>query len=98
MQIQHDYRQVYATILQDWLGTNNSSLNTIFPSVNYSNQKLPFINNSNIVPSNCYFTPQPPVACACMQVKVFLEGFYNAATNQMTTTLANSAAFPSSQP
>ena len=33
-----------------------------------------------------------------MQVKVALEGFYDTATSEMSTTLASSATFPTSQP
>ena len=59
-QTQYDYRQVYGTILQDWLGANDTSIDNTFANNqtgSYTNQKLPIINTNNLVPSNCYFTP-----------------------------------------
>lgn len=100
-QTQYDYRQVYATILQDWLGANDTSIdNTFYNHLgnSYTTQKVPIINLANVIPSSCYFTPLVQTVCACMQVKVILEGFYNQNTNEMTTTLANSANFPTAQP
>jgi uncharacterized protein (DUF1501 family) len=100
-QTQYDYRQVYSTILQDWLGANNTSIDNIFNDKNgnsYTSMKVPIINNSNIVPSNCYHTPQANVVNSSMVVKVILEGFYNASSSEMSTTLANSASFPTAQP
>jgi uncharacterized protein (DUF1501 family) len=100
-QTQHDYRQVYATILQDWLGANDTSINNTFVNHlgnSYTTQKVPIINLGNVIPSSCYFTPLVQTVCACMQVKVVLEGFYNQNLNEMTTTLANSSSFPTAQP
>lgn len=100
-QTQYDYRQVYASVLQDWLGANDSSIDTTFANNQgnpYTAQKVPIINANNIVPSSCFFTPLVQTVCACMQVKVVLEGFYNAAQNEMTTALASSASFPTTQP
>ncbi len=99
-QQQYDYRQVYATVLQDWLGANDSSIDNIFSNTpnSYTGLKVPIINNNNIVPSNCYFTPQPAIVCACMEVKLFLEGFYNNNQGEMTTVIADSASFPTTQP
>lgn len=100
-QTQHDFRQVYASVLQDWLGANNSSVDSTFPNNqtgSYTGQKLPIINTNNLVPSSCYFSPLIQTACACMQVKVALEGFYDTNTSEMKTTLASSLTFPTSQP
>jgi uncharacterized protein (DUF1501 family) len=99
-QTQYDYRQVYSTILQDWLGANDASLGNTFSDYtsNYATQKVPIINTNNIVPSSCHFVPQPQIACACMQVKVMLEGFYNASLGEMKTALSSSTSFPLAQP
>lgn len=100
-QTQYDYRQVYSTILQDWLGANDSSIDNVFTNNlgnSYTTQKVPIINLSSVVPANCHFTPLVQTACACMQVKVVLEGFYNNTQNEMTTALANAATFPTTQP
>jgi uncharacterized protein (DUF1501 family) len=100
-QMQHSYHKVYATLLQDWLGAGDSSIdNNIFSNatVPYSTQKLNLINTSSIVPPSCYFTPIPVTGCACMQVKVFLEGFYDTNAGEMKTDLGSSANFPTTQP
>ncbi len=100
-QTQYDFRQVYASVLQDWLGANDNSLDNTFPNNlgnSYSTQKLPIINVGNVVPSSCHFTPLIQTACACMQVKVALEGFYNSTTNEMSTNLINAVGFPVNQP
>lgn len=100
-QTQYDYRQVYSTVLQDWLGAKNTSVDNVFSANNngsYTTQKIPILNSTNIVPTNCYFTPQPLITCACMQVRLFLEGLYNSALGEMTTAVSNLSNFPNTQP
>lgn len=100
-QMQNTYHKIYTTILQDWLGASDTSINdNIFKNAStpYTSQKLNLINTSSIVPPSCYFTPTPITGCACMQVKVFLEGFYDSNTGEMKTDLGGSASFPTSQP
>lgn len=99
--LQNSSQQVYTTVMQDWLGANDDSIdNNIFYNASspYTAQKLNLINGANAVPSNCYFTPEVITACACMQVRVYLEGFYDGTLGEMKTDLANAASFPSSQP
>ena len=58
---QYDYRDVYATILQDWLGADTSIVDTTFfdnnnPTVSYTSSKIPTLINSQYkVNPNCYF-------------------------------------------
>jgi uncharacterized protein (DUF1501 family) len=44
---QHDYRQVFTTLLQDWLGANNGTLDEVgfYP---FSGQKLPLVNTQYV--------------------------------------------------
>jgi uncharacterized protein (DUF1501 family) len=50
--MQHDYRQVFTTILQDWLGTNDWVLEeTMFDGY----MKLPLIGTGFTVEPGCYF-------------------------------------------
>lgn len=66
---QHDYRQVLATILQDWLGANNGTVNES-ELLEFTNQKLDLINDNYIDGSGnsisfvadleCDETPDPP--------------------------------------
>lgn len=44
---EHDYRQVVVTVLQDWLGANNGSLD-VAEMYDWSNKKLDLINSSYI--------------------------------------------------
>lgn len=59
---QYDYRDVYATILQDWLGADTTVVdNTLFdnnnPGISYTSSKLnSLINNQYKVTPSCYIT------------------------------------------
>ncbi len=50
--VQHDYRQVFATLLQDWLGSNNWVLSeSHFDAYG----KLPLISPAYVVDPQCYY-------------------------------------------
>lgn len=50
--IQHDYRQVFATLLQDWLGANNWVLGeTMFEDY----AKVPLVGSAYAVDPQCYY-------------------------------------------
>lgn len=57
---QYDYREVYATILQDWLGADTSIVDATFfdnnnPTTSYTSSKIPsLIHNQYKVNANCY--------------------------------------------
>lgn len=97
-QIQHDYRTVFSTVLQDWLGANDSSLQSTFLNEEYYVNRPSFINTNNLVSEECYYTPQVPVACACIQVKLYLEGFYRSGQMTMHTDLSDANLLPTTQP
>lgn len=97
-QIQHDYRQVFSGVLQDWLGSSDTSLQNTFVNEAYYTNRPPLINAGNIVPESCYYVPQTPIACACIQVKLFLEGFYREGEQAMHTGLADNGLIPAAQP
>ena len=57
--VQHDYRRVFSTILQDWFGTSNQTLDLTFynntTNQGYANSKVSnLIKAENTVPSGCY--------------------------------------------
>ncbi len=55
-QIQHDYRQVLTSVLQDWLGGNDTAITeTKFDP--FLPQKLPLIAPSHYVDPTCYVPP-----------------------------------------
>lgn len=50
--VQHDYRQVFATLLQDWLGGNNWVMEqSMFDDYG----KLPLVDNAFVVEPPCYY-------------------------------------------
>ncbi len=57
--VQHDYRRVFGTILQDWFGVNNTSLDLTFynntTNSGYTNAKIAeLIKTQNKVQPSCY--------------------------------------------
>lgn len=57
--VQHDYRRVFGTILQDWFGASNNTLDLSFynhtANTGFSNNKVSnLIKLENTVPSSCY--------------------------------------------
>ncbi|MFT4667754.1 MAG: hypothetical protein ACI9XB_004728 [Gammaproteobacteria bacterium] len=55
---QHDYRQVFTTLLQDWMGADDTILaDTMFDA--YLGSKLPFIDAVSVVDPACYSGPLP---------------------------------------
>lgn len=57
--VQHDYRRVFSTILQDWFGANNATLDLAFynftTNSGYANTKITnLIKTQNKVPPSCY--------------------------------------------
>lgn len=97
-QLQYDYRTVFGTLLQDWLGANDASLGATFLSPAFFGQKPKLIDDSNSVPESCYYIPEIPVVCACIHVRVALEGFYDQTQMSMHTKLADAKLLPENQP
>jgi uncharacterized protein (DUF1501 family) len=57
--VQHDYRRVFGTILQDWFGVNNTSLDLTFynntTNSGYTNAKIAnMIKTQHLVQPSCY--------------------------------------------
>ena len=57
--VQHDYRRVFSTVLQDWFGVNNATLDLSFynhtTNSGYANTKITnLIKAQNTVPPSCY--------------------------------------------
>lgn len=57
--VQHDYRRVFGTILQDWFGVNNTGLDLTFynntTNSGYTNAKIAnLIKTQNMVQPSCY--------------------------------------------
>ncbi len=97
-QLQHDYRSVFSSILQDWLGASDDSLLSSFPNTpaNIILDKIPLIKTDQTVSDTCYLVPEPP-AVVQVSVKVFLEGFL-LEDGAMSTRLLDNGLLPLEQP
>ncbi len=98
-QLNRDYRNIYTSILQQWMGASNVSVENTFPysDTNVLYNPVTFINAANRVDPTCYFEPIAPVSLE-LSGKVYLEGFLDPATGEMTTTLADNNLIPHEQP
>jgi len=96
-QLEWDYRTVFGSVLQDWLGASDTSLGATFPLVPMD-QKAPIINNNAIVDSQCYWVPAVQNITWNVGAKVFLQGYYSEAAGEMRTDLITGSLVPTSQP
>lgn len=97
-QLENDYRSVFGGILQDWLGASDAALAATFIDPAVYSQKPELIKPGDTVPESCYYEPEIPIVCACLQVRVALEGYYDSGTQDMKTTLADAGQVPNNQP
>lgn len=94
-QIQHDYRQIFGTILQDWLGADETGLKaTRFDT--YSAEKLDLIDPNFQVQPDCLLNVPVPIAKA--KLRVMLEAFYDPSSGKMRTQLRQKNLIPKKQP
>lgn len=85
--IQHDYRQVFATLLQDWLGANNWVMEqTMFE--HYA--KLPLVNPAFAVDPQCYYGGSVTITDSVFATPKQLRLFPNPA--KITTEVSFSAS------
>ncbi len=88
--MQHDYRQVFTTILQDWLGANDYVLEeTLFD--NY--MKMPLINGNFAVDPSCYYGGTTIVSDTGF-MRSALTVFPNPARFNTEITFASEVSFP----
>lgn len=74
--IQHDYRQVFATLLQDWLGANNWVMEqTMFESY----PKLPVVSPTFAVDPQCYYGGSVTITDSAFDTPKALRLFPNPA-------------------
>ena len=93
-EMQHDYRQVFHTLIQDWLGgSNNIVTQTQFGAY----PKLTgVVDAANIVGAECY--SDTFVTQTICRVKIFLEGYFDTTLNQMKSSLDTNGLIPLAQP
>ena len=107
---QHDYRRVWTTLTQDWLGGNNGTLQTVGFN-DFINQKLDLINDNYIdaqgnavdfvADLSCDETPYDPNSNPTSvgeelahQPKLSFGLFPNPATDRVTITLESAQMVP----
>ena len=90
--VQHDYRRVYGTILQDWFGANNEILDlTFYDKTNnssFTDKKIPqFIKESQLVSPSCYLGNDVPEIDVTSEDSIVV--FPNPASENVTISTAN---------
>ncbi len=93
-QIQFDYRQVFKTLIQDWLGGSDAAVQTAkFDS--YS--KVPnLLKTTSVADPTCYSDTY--ITQIVIRAKFLLEGFYNVQREEMSTELKAQGILPAQQP
>lgn len=87
---QYDYRQVFTTLVQDWLGANNYALEqAMFDGYN----KLPLVGAAYVVSPDCYIGESVSVYDP-FAVKRRLSVFPNPATTSTEIAFRSDVAFP----
>lgn len=95
-QIQYDYRQVFGTLLQDWLGTPDEGLSAV-KFGDQTSQLLPLVNANAKVSPECYLSVPLPKKSK-VNALVLLEGFYDQQNDKMHNNLLQKGLFPNDQP
>lgn len=96
-ELQHDYRRVFTTLMQDWLGASDNALAaTQFSS--FVSQKLPLIGATAAVAPTCYIDHIAGVPSIKVQIEALLEGAFDATLQAMRTDLLDNGLLPLTQP
>jgi len=97
-----DYRQVYTTLLQDWLGASNEAVGAAafdgFLATKLTGLIQPAWTVSPEAYINTYTDATATNNMVRVQARVVLEGAYNSATVSMNTQLLDNNLLPLSQP
>ena len=89
-ELQFDYRQVYTTLLQDWLGASDTVIgDTQFNS--YLNSKVSFIQQASVVDPSCYLNNILPIELTSFTAEVVDND--KVALKWQTATEINNAFF-----
>lgn len=93
-QMQYDYRQVFRTLIQEWLGASNG----VAESTQFDTYPLisGLIAAGQVVDPSCYVDTY--IAQIQLKAKVFLEGFYDDQEGKMTKILNDKKLIPLAQP
>lgn len=92
-QLQHDYRSIFGTILQDWMGANDDAITATFKTADFINVKPALILPAFVAGPDCQVDPTQGTA---ITLKAFLEGPMN--NGMMTTFLNTNSLLPDKDP
>lgn len=92
--MQYDYRQVFGTVIQDWMGADSSSVQATFFDTSYVDTPLPLVQSAQRIGPDCISGAIDfPV-----DIKVFLQGCYDPNTGRMHDNLRTAGNFPEIEP
>jgi hypothetical protein len=86
-QLQNDYRVVHSTIMQDWMGASNASVEATFGTDSWVANKLPLLEVNQVTDPSCYLNPLFSSPTKPLKIIAMLEGAYDATSGQMRTEL-----------
>ncbi|HLF63006.1 MAG TPA: DUF1501 domain-containing protein [Saprospiraceae bacterium] len=93
-QLQFDYRRVFRSVIQDWLGGSGAAIMgtqfdqwALIPGI---------IKPAETVDPTCYFDTY--ITQSVVRARVFLEGFYDPEAGKMRTILSDNNMLPLQQP
>ncbi len=92
-QLQYDYRTVFGTILQDWMGASDTAITATFKTASFINTKPELILPALKAGPDCQVDPTQGTA---ITLKAFLEGPMNGSS--MNTTLNTNSLLPDKDP
>lgn len=85
--LQHDYRSVHSSLLQDWMGAKNDAIAATFDTDDWVSNKLPLINTNEATDPGCYLEPTFQVPTKILKIKTILAGPFDPASGKMSTFL-----------
>jgi len=92
-QLQYDYRTVFGTILQDFMGADNTAITATFQTASFINTKPDLILPTVKAGPDCQVDPTLGTA---ITLKAFLEGPMNSGV--MASTLSTDSLLPNKDP
>lgn len=98
-QLTNDYRGVFSSILRDWLGASNASIQAAFPTTASTILRggPALVKTDQKVDAACYFNAVQTVKVQ-LKAQIFLEGYLDTTTGKMRTQLSAKNLLPKTQP
>ncbi len=91
-EIQHDYRQVFTTVLQDWLGSDDTAMGDTYFSP-FLAQKLALVSPTHFVDPSCYVPPLVNLPVSLVSFDAYVVDDYDVALTWETESEINNSHF-----